>query len=204
MYKSISFVIVVFLAASAVFGQNKNETARRIEQTNRQLGPIQQYVKAIDGFVESQNGPHLVVADVADYNTAKRAKWVRFDSEDAFEKDGRESYTVAYIWKKDKKIVRVNFTNSSPSGDWVHYVFHTYYPDGSLAKVDRELRTFMGDIIVNRLQFLNTNGRTVKFSHTFRDLTTKELVSEPESFQDIDVDVYLKTRKLPFYRLIAR
>jgi hypothetical protein len=203
MYKSISFVIVVLLAVGAAFGQNNYETAKRVEQTNKQLGPIKEYVKAIDEFVESQSGPHLVVADVSDYNTAKRAKWVRFDSEEAFEEDGRESYTVAYIWKKDKKIVRVNFTNSSPSGDWVHYVFHTYNPDGSLAKVDRELRTFMGDIIVNRVQFLNANGRTIKFSRSFRDLMTKEPKSEPESFQDIDADVYLKTRKLPFYRLIA-
>ncbi len=197
-------ILLILILGVAAFGQNKLTTAERVAETNRQMKPIDEYVKTVDDFVESQSDPHLIIADISDYNEQSKALWARFDSREAFENDGHDSYTVAYIWLKDDKIVQVNFTYSSPSGDWVHYVFHTYYPNGVLAKGYRDLRTFMDDIIVTRVQFLNNNGRTVKFTRSFNDLLTKEPATEPVDFMDIEADVYLNVKDLPFQKLLLK
>jgi hypothetical protein len=95
--------------------------------------------------------------------------------------------------------VQVNFTYSSPSGDWVEYYFQTYRTDGSLAKVDRELRTFMGDIIVNRIQIYDETGKLLKETKNYRNLATQKTIKPTDNYQDVEVgQTYLQISKLPF------
>ena len=60
----------------------------------------------------------------------------------------------------------------------------------------------MGDIIVNRIYYYHSNGKLLKEKKTFRNLETKKFIKAPESFQDIDVDIYKTADKLPFESLI--
>jgi len=199
--KKLLSLFVILIAVSAAFGQSKYETAKKVTNTDVRLKPINAYVDSIDKQVELEKNPQIVIMDVADYNLDK-AKYVKFSSHAAYEKDERDSYETAFIWKKDEKVVRVNMTYSSPSGDWAQYVFYTFYPDGSVAKIDRELRTFMGDIIVNRVVYYDTKGKLVKKSKSFRDLETKKAVKEPESFQDMDVVLFKNVKSMPFSSML--
>ena len=192
--------ILILLAAVSAFGQNKHETSKRIQETIKKLAPIKSYVKSVEEAVQKAGVPDTVVADISDYNNSEKPEWKWYKSHHEYEVDERDSYTTAFMWKKDGRAAQVNFTYSSPSGDWVQYVFHTYYPDGAAAKIDRELRTFMGDIIVNRVSFYDTQGQAVAEYISYRDLQTQKFVRKPESFMDMEADVYLKSSDLPFSR----
>jgi hypothetical protein len=202
------FAILLFIAqASVVFAQeNKVETTKRKEQTDKLIKPIEAYVKTIEDFVDKEKKPHIVIADISDYNKADQPIWRKYDSEEEFEKarEVTESYNIAYIWKKNGKVVQVNFTYSSPSGDWVEYYFQTYRPDGTLAKVEREMRTFLGDIIITRTQIYNEKGKLLKEAKNYRDLNTGKPVKATDNYQSVDAgEVYKKTSDLPFVKLLA-
>jgi hypothetical protein len=208
--KKICFIIlaITFLSLTTVFAQaNKLETAKRVEQTDKLVKPIEVYVKTIEDLVEREEKPHLVIADVSDYNKDENPVWKQYASEAEFEKarETEEAYTIAYIWKKDGKIVQVNFTYSSPSGDWVEYYFQTYRADGSLAKVDRELRTFMGDIIVNRIQIYDETGKLLKETKNYRNLDTQKMIAPTDNYEDVEVgQAYLQVNKLPFADMLNK
>ena len=194
----MKLILTILLLSLSVVAQNKQVTAERVEQTDKRLAPVRAYVKAVMYYVNTTEFPEEIFADVSDYNTAKKPEWKRFDSQRAFEEANVESYETYFIWKIFGKVSQVNVTYSSPSGDWVQYVFHTFYPSGKAAKIDRELRTFMGDIIVNRVSFFDRNGKLIKESVSYRDLATQKPVKRPESFMDIGADFYLNSNELPF------
>ncbi len=203
LHLAVLIILLFVLQVSNVFAQsNKLETAKRVEQTNKLVKPIDAYVKTIEDFVEKEGKPHLIITDVSDYNKDGNSIWKTFDSQKDFEKSNAESYTTAFIWKKDGKVIATNLTYSSPSGDWVQYVYYVFYEDGYVAKSNRELRTFMGDIIVNRINTYDKNGALLKESTNYRDLKTQKPVKATTNFQDIDVEIYNEFRDFPFEPIV--
>lgn len=171
---------------------------------------IDAYCKTVDAVRNKRKSPELVFADVADYNdTGKdKPKWRRFASEKALDKfrEKTETYSIAYNWRKGGKIVASNFTLFSGSGDWAKYVYHYFRNDGSLARVESELRTFYGDYIVIRRNYFDRDGKLIRKSVKYLDLTTRK-PKKPEDGGVMgddpkEVDYYKKTSKLPFARLM--
>ena len=196
--KNTIVIILILFTAVAASGQNKYQTGKRVAQSKKQLAPVEAYVRAVKYYVDEVEMPDEVIANVADYNNATKPEWKYFDSLRAYEEADVDSYETYFVWKINGKTSQVNVTYSSPSGDWVHYVYHTFYPNGSAAKIERDLRTFMGDIIVNRVGYYNRRGKLLAKTESYRDLTTQNPIKKPESFIDIDVDVYRNVAKLPF------
>ncbi len=204
---NLAILAIILLAVPAVFAQKavKPKTSTEGLQTAKLVQSVEVYVKTIEDFVEKEGKPHLVIADVADYNEAEEAVWKKFASEAAFEKsrETEESYTIAYIWKKDGKPVQINFTYSSPSGDWAEYFFQTYREDGTLAKVNRELRTFLGDVIVNRIKLFDEKGKLLKETVTYRNLETGKPIKPTDNFMNVEAgQIYMKTSDLPFASIL--
>lgn len=168
---------------------------------------IDAYCKTVDSIRDKRKSPELVFADTAAQEDTK-AKWRRFASEKALEKfrEKSETYTIAYNWRNNGKIVASNFTLFSGSGDWVKYVYQYFRPDGTLARAETEYRTFMGDFIVIRRHYFNTAGKQIGSSVKFLDLNThKPKKPEDGSVMGDDpkeVDYYKTTSKLPFAHLL--
>lgn len=185
---------MTFLALAGLAG------AQEVSPDGKTLAEVQAYVKEARDFVEKQGEPHLIFADVSDYNEGSKPLWKKYSSMIDFQNAGEEieSYTVAYVWLKEGKVIGVNFTYSSPSGDWAHYAEHVFRPDGSIAEIRKELRTFMGDVIVIRTTVFDPSGKELKVSKEFLDLNTQKPVPPTENFQDVDIPVYKKAGDLPF------
>lgn len=183
----MSVAVAFFLLQAVCFGQSA-------------LADVEAYVASVNAFAEKEGEPHVIFADVSDYNEGSKAVWKKYDSLKDFEnsREEEESYTIAFVWKKEDKIVAVNFTYSSPSGDWAHYVEYVFRPDGSAAGVRKELRTFLGDLIVIRTTLFDEKGVELKSTKEFLDLESEKPVKPTDSFQDIDVPLYKKTADLPF------
>ncbi len=204
--KTTLFLIVLIISSCLSFAQaNKIKTAKKDVQTEKLVKPIEDYVETIADFVEKQGKPHLVIADVSDYIESNKPVWKKFASEDEFEKsrDTNEVYTFAYIWQKDGKTVAVNFTYSSPSGDWAQFVLNTYRADGSLAKVDSRLNTFYGDATILRTFYFDAKGKKLKETVKYLDLQSDETFDpKTRDFFDSEVEIYKTVRNLPFANLL--
>jgi len=197
MKKLLLLISAVFLLCSGVFAQKAKGT-----------GVIDSYVAGVKKITESKRNPKIVVADTKEYEQEK-SKWQKFTSETALEKfrEKTETYSIAYNWKSDGKVVATNFTDFSPSGDWTMYTFHFFRPDGSLAKVESEMRTFNGDYIIKKSFYIDEKGTLLKKTSRYLDLTTgrpkkptRDMLDENSGFGEV---VYYKTTdKLPFAALL--
>jgi hypothetical protein len=183
-------------------------------QTNKnaEIKRINAYIKTTDALTKRYKNPQLIFADISDYNDDSKSKWRKFSSEKALEKfrEKTETYTIAYNWLQKGKIVKSNFTLFSPSGDWANYVYHHFREDGSLARVESEMRTFNGDLIIIQYFYFDRKGNLIRKTVKYRDLQTnkpikptKEFLAGKADFSD-DVEYYKKTSKLPFAGLIKK
>jgi hypothetical protein len=172
------------------------------------VGEIDAYVRSVKKITGGTKNK-IVVADTGDYE-ANKADWKKFASEKALEKhrETSETYSIAYNWKKDGRVVASNFTDFSPSGDWTQYTFHYFRPDGTIVKVEAELRTFNGDWIVERNYWFNKSGKQIKKTSTYRDLDTKKPKKPTPDIKDDSTGAFAVTyfkavNKLPFAALLA-
>jgi hypothetical protein len=197
---ALSTIIISIICVSATVAQTKNADIRQIDAL----------VKAIDVRIKRPKAAKLVFADVSNYEADEAAKWQQFASEKALERhrEKSEAYTIAYVWLEAGKPVSTNFTLFSPSGDWVKYVYSYFRPDGSLARVETDYRTFMGDFKVVRHIYFDAAGKEISRSAKFLDLQTGKPKKMPEGGvmgDDPDeVDYYMTVAKLPFANLIKK
>jgi hypothetical protein len=179
-------------------------------QTNKkaEIKRIDAYVKTLDALSKKSKGPHIVFADMSEDYNANQPKWRKFNSEKEFEKarEATELYATAYVWLgKNGRVGVSNFTFSSPSGDWAHFVFHYFREDGSLAKVEAQLNTFYGDITVLRDFYFDRRGRLLRKTTKYLDLETKKPKKPADGdFYDNEVRIYKKTANLPFAALMRK
>jgi hypothetical protein len=190
--------LLIAVLAAGVLAQENLTTVKEIDT----------YCNKIDAAVKRRKEPDRVFADSAS-ETSKHEKWKSFASTKALEKfrKRQEVYTIAFNWLSGGKVVRSNFTLSSPSGDWAKYVYHWFRADGTLAREESEYRTFMGDFIVIRRRYFDSKGRHLKSSVRFLDLTTGKPKDASEGVMGDDpkeVDYYKKTSELPFAHLLKK
>ena len=171
------------------------------------VAEIDKYVRSVKKVTNSSRNK-IVVADTADYDQEK-SKWTRFKSEKALDRyrEKSETYSIAYNWTRGGKVVATNFTDFSPSGDWTQYTFHYFRPDGTVAKVEAELRTFYGDWIVIRDYYFDTSGRRTKKTSKYLDLNTKKPKRPTDEISSdssgaFKVTIYKKVTTLPFVALL--
>lgn len=210
MLKIKKTIVFAFLALSLAFyvlpiaAQTKGTIAVR---------EIEEYCKNIDAFTKTHKNPQFVFADTADYTEKKsKPRWKKFASVKSLEKfrETTETYSIAYSWRKNGKIVRSNFTLFSPSGDWSKYVYLYFRADGTLAKAESELRTFYGYFIVLNDIYFDDKGKILKKTTKYLDLKTeKPKMPSKDDFADngdnFKLTEYYKTAsKLPFNYLLKR
>lgn len=179
-------------------------TVPAVAQRAGQIVAIDRHVASVKKITESTKQPKIVVADTAEYD-AKRPSWRKFATEKALEKfrEERETYTIAFNWKSGGRLVASNFTTFSPSGDWTQYTFHFFREDGSLAKVEGEMRTFYGDFIVRRTYYFSPEGRIIRSSVRYFDLVTGKPKRPADGVSEMGRWTYYTTvSKLPFASLV--
>lgn len=179
---------MTLLFASVCFSQK-----RELSEIRR----IDRYVRHLTAYVEK---PSIKLEIYGDVSTSKKPKWRKFLSAKSLEKfrESHDVYEIAFVWRKSGKIVVVNFTFTSGSGDWAHYVFHRFRPDGTLANVEADLRTFYGHVSVERCFYFRPNGELITRQTKFRDIATGEPKKPGDDFYDNKVRIYKSTNRLPF------
>jgi len=184
---AIAFAAVLSVSAGA---QTKQTAATRA---------IDKYVKSVEALTGSRTQPDVVTADTADAD-ADKPDWKHFGSPAELDKarEEKETYTIAFNWKRNGRIVASNFTFFSPSGDWSQYVFHFFRSDGTLARVDAELRTFMDDCVIKQKFYFDRGGKRLRKTLAYFDLNTNKPKRRCLGADALKFDYYRSSAKLPF------
>ena len=109
---------------------------------------------------------------------------------------------MAYVWRERGRLVAANFTFTSGSGDWVHYIDYYFRPDGSLAKIDADLNTFYGHLTALRTLYFNKSGKLLRKISHFYSMSDKKSIKPNEEFTDEKIYIYKKVSQLPFASLL--
>lgn len=203
-YRALTILFLLFAFQTAIVSAQTNKKAA--------IKSIDAYCKTVDSFVKRNKKPQLIFADISDYNDDSKTKWRKFASEKSLDnfREKTETYTIAFNWQKNGKLIHSNFTLFSPSGDWSQYVYHYFRTDGTLAKVESEMRTFQGDLIVLQSLYFDSKGKLLRKTIQFKDLMTKKPKKATKEFLANNgdfvsgVDYFKKTTKLPFAHLLKK
>lgn len=181
----------------------------RAQTKQSDIAEIEIYTSGLDRYIKRNERAARYFADTASYEQENApARWQEFKTKRTLDKawqDGK-TYTSSNVWfNQTGELVVAMFTFSSPSGDWVQYVTNYYRKDGTLAKSNAELRTFMGDIIRINDRLYNDKGKLLKEQTRYLDLTTRKPKKvKKDEFMDMEAPLYANTSALPFYGLVKK
>jgi len=154
--------------------------------------------------VEEHGGkrePDFIVG-VSSQGSANSNGWKLFHSENELQKawEAEGNNDAAFVWLNQGKINSTNFTLQSGSGDWALYTHHCFRQDGTVARIESELRTFNGNMIARRKWIFDPSGVKKKFTEEFLDLNTEKPKQPDADFEDRETPLYRNVMELPFYK----
>lgn len=177
-----------------------------------ELKSIRAYCKVVDSIRPHDKEPDMIFADLSGMGE-KKGKWRSFASVSASdeavkrfcEKTGGP-WSAAFNYKNGDRLVAVNLTVSSCTGDWAKDVYHYFREDGSLAFVLSHFGTFYDEYKFEQRQYFDRNGRLISKSEKYFDLTTDEPIEEVKSEEHAGlrdkIDYYKSVSKLPSAHLL--
>lgn len=113
------------------------EQATVSKSAKAELATIEFYTAAIDRYIKS-NPRSRIFGDGSSH-------WREFRSKAELEKAAtRENLNQsAFVWMRHGKVVAADLAFTTPSGDYAHYITYYFREDGTLAKIQSRLNTFV-------------------------------------------------------------
>ena len=186
-----SVILALVLSFSSINAQTSEATVKQINS----------YAAEVDRFVKGNK--QRIFADIAEASATK-SLWKEFKTE-ADRQEAETGYNLnqnAYVWTREGRVIGANFTFTSPSGDWTHFIMYYFRDDGSLAKIDAQLNTFFGNISVIRHRYYDPRGRLLSSSGKYLDLETQKPKKRPVDFTDEPIPLFKSVSNLPFRKLL--
>jgi hypothetical protein len=187
----------LLILAAAAAGQEQKAAAP--QKTG--LAAIGSYAKSIDQFTK-RNAKKRRIFGIVPGEEDKGDKWAEFKYvRQAVQANLDDS---VYVWLKDGQVVAAEFSFTSSSGDWYHYVNYYFRADGTLAKIHAQLNTFSGPdggISVVRDKFYSSGGKLLHTATRYLDLKSQQPRKRGDSM-DEPIPDYKTVRDLPFYKLL--
>lgn len=99
------------------------------------------------------------------------------------------------VWRVGGRIRAANLLETTPSGDWSKLSKYCFRPDGSLAFIFSELRTFYGNVRVEDRLYFDLTGRQIRTLRKAFDMNSEKPVRNP-NFQDQETTIFPTARAL--------
>jgi hypothetical protein len=187
-------LVALLLLVSSVMGQTA-------QTSKTELMAIGSYAKSIDQFTKRNARKRRIFGIIPSEND-QPDKWAEFKT--VRQAVQANLFDSVYVWLKDGKLVAAQFSLTSSSGDWYHYVNYYFRADGTLAKVHSQLNTFSsasGGISVVREEFYTSSGKLLRTNTRYLDLKSQK-PKPREDFMDQTIPAYQNVRDLPFTKLL--
>ena len=208
------FIIYLLPAMLLPVGEPLNATTTTASvivsrsQNSKEIAEIESYSKQLDRSASRSMFKSRFFADISSDEETSKPRWREYRTKRELDRawQNNETYTSAGVWMKTPgDLVIVDFTLSSPSGDWAQYVRSYYRADGTLAKTHSEVRTFYGEVIIIRDRLYDAQGKLLNEKTSYLDLTTRKPKKVNEGdYADQTVPHYPKVSELPFYTLLKK
>jgi hypothetical protein len=166
-----------------------------------ELAAIGSYAKSIDQFTK-RNARKRRIFGIVPSEEDKPDQWQEFKT--VRHAVQANLFDSAYVWLKDGKVVAADFSFTSSSGDWYHYVNYYFRADGTLAKIHAQLNTFAasdGGVSVVRDRLYSSNGKLLHTATRYLDLQSQK-PRKRSDFMDQPIPDYRTVRALPFVKLL--
>src|SRR5678815_1460729 len=149
--------------------------AMKASQTTSDVKSIDKYCSRVVKMARHSPETSRCFADVADPRAEGIADWREFSSQEAL--NGSETYDQAQVWFRGAALILARTYSSSPSGDWALYTDYYFREGGTVARVDSELRTFYGNVVVRRHTYYDDSGKNLTEMVEYRDLHTGKITT---------------------------
>ncbi|MBI3910644.1 MAG: J domain-containing protein [Armatimonadetes bacterium] len=119
------------------------------------------------------------------------------------------SRDLANVYVRSGAVVVSYCLLDSASGDWAHYITYYYRRDGTLAKLDSELRDLAYARVVIRTRYYGADGTLIASETRYFDIHTRRRKKpSAELRQDLALPgrailIYERAGDLPFYELVV-
>jgi len=143
---------------------------------------------------------------LADASDKEKSEWKRIATDrefDALPEALFQHTNLARVYSREKKVVFVEYQSTTGAGDWTLSADYCYRPDGTLASIRSELRTFAGEMIVTRNKYFAVDGTLLSEDEQFLDLRTRKPRKPGRDFQDQQAPVVQNVSEWPFTDLLA-
>jgi hypothetical protein len=185
----------LLMLTAAAAGQKTNAPQKT------ELAAIASYSKSIDQFTK-RNAKKRRIFGIIPGEEDKPDKWAEFK----YVRQAVQAnlFDSVYAWLKDGKVVAAQFSFTSSSGDWYHYVNYYFRADGTLARIHAQLNTFSGPdggISVVRDKFYSSSGKLLHTATRYLDLKSQKPRPRGD-FMDQPIPDYKSVRDLPFLKLL--
>jgi len=165
---------------------------------------IDVYAKNISRYTDHHRKGAIAFADVSSYGSTDE-DWKKIGSWDDLDNytADHDAYGLALVWKQNGKVTAANFTYTSPSGDWNDYVNHYFRPDGTLALVTSEFRTFANTCVAKQRLYFDRKGKGIKKTVNYSDLETGRRKAPCLGDESLKFTYYESVARLPFSGLLS-
>jgi hypothetical protein len=165
---------------------------------------IDAYSTQVTKYSRSHKSTAIMAVDVSDYEKGSPANWRVFKTQADYEAYAKEHdiYTEATNWRQGGRVVLSEFGYSSPSGDWSRAVKNYFRSDGTLAKAESEMRTFVNNCVIRKRLYYGADGALIQKTTNYSDLFTNRPKKPCEAMGSGDVTYFTSVEKLPFAKLL--
>lgn len=127
-----------------------------------------------------------------------RDDWSRAASEAAVDTAANNADSTAGVTVRDGRVIAADFTFQSQFGDSTETVRYCFRPDGTLAEVHSDLKSFHGGMKVVRELGFDDAGKQLSSTMKSFDLESGKPAKLPPDFWDFPPPIFLRVSDLPF------
>jgi len=193
--RSILLALVLILASLIAVAQSTNKTVAQLDQE----------CAAEKTFTQKHPRAALLFSAIPQNENPARDHWQRVTSRNDFDSAAKNGNSTASVWIRNGAVAFVDAIFQNQFGDSKQSVEYCFRPDGTLAQLHSDLKSFHGGLrVVREIVFDDAGKPIVKTTQSF-DLESGKPKKIPPDFWDFPPPIFLHVSDLPFaIRINAR
>jgi len=172
----------------------------------QQVAEIKAYCKKVDQFIKTNPNSRRAFATNLSGVDRGPEEWHEsgIESDTRMEEAPENLNENATVWLSQGRIVGANFTFRRESRGWIQSAMYYYREDGTLARINAQLKMFHDEMSFIREQFYDRKGVLIAGSTTTCSLKTGRAKKPDNDFVPNPLPVYETTDRLPFYQALRK
>jgi hypothetical protein len=156
------------------------------------------YCSQVKDYARQHADKALLFMAIPQNRDPARDHWTRISSAAALKAATQNANSSAKVHVRDQHVIFVDFTFQNQFGDSTQTTQYCFRPEGTLAELHSELKSFHGDMSVLRDITFDDAGRRVSQRMQSFDLETGRPKKLPSDFWDFSPPIFLHVGDLPF------